>query len=166
MNFSNAKDDKVSKPQHEYPLTSGQAALWFHYKLAPKSVAYNLAGAVAISGDIDLAALRRAFQKMAERHPMLRTIFASNLGEPVQRVCPSIVLAFQVEDASRWDHTQFDTQLEEEIYRPIDLENGPNWRVVVFQNAPLSGENHLEPRSGEHLVLLVLQAQPTKTYQP
>jgi hypothetical protein len=77
--------------------------LWFHYKLAPQSVAYNLAGAITVPAGTDLEALRRAFQKVAARHPMLRTLFASQHGEPAQRVFPSVEVAFQVEDASQWD---------------------------------------------------------------
>ena len=66
---------RSSNDPEECSLATGQAALWFHYKIFPESVAYNLAGAATIPVDTDLQAMRRAFQRLADRHPMLRTLF-------------------------------------------------------------------------------------------
>lgn len=156
MDLRNTEESNASIFLHEHALTRGQAALWFHHKLAPEDVAYNLAGAVAIHGDTDLEALRRAFRRLAERHPMLRTFFAAQYGKPVQRVHPSIEVTFQCEDASGWSTAQLDEALAKEIYRPFDLEQGPTWRVVVFQRAPISRENDANVSPQDHLVLLVL----------
>jgi amino acid adenylation domain-containing protein/non-ribosomal peptide synthase protein (TIGR01720 family) len=141
---------------HEYPLTRGQAALWFHYKLAPDSVAYNLAGAVTFPRDTKLEAFQRAFQKLAERHPMLRTFFAEQHGDPVQRVYPSIEIPFQSVDASGWNTVQLDDVLAKEVYRPFDLEHGPTWRVVVFKQAPASKETNDVDEARGNLTLLTL----------
>src|SRR5450759_2047036 len=156
MDFRITEETNASVFLYEYPLTRGQAALWFHHKLAPEAVAYNLAGAVAIPGDTDLEALRRALQRLAERHPMLRTFFAAQHGKPVQRVHPSIEVVFHCEDASGWSTGLLDDHLAKEIYRPFDLEQGPTWRVVVFQQAPISQRKNVEGGSRDHLVLLTL----------
>ena len=156
MDFSGTEETNASGFLNEYPLTRGQAALWFHHKVAPESVAYNLAGAVVIPGDTDLEALQRAFRRLAERHPMLRTSFTDQHGEPVQRVHPSIEVAFQFEDASGWNSAQLDKALAFETFRPFDLEQGPAWRVVVYQWAPLSRENGADGLPHDHLVLLTL----------
>ncbi len=156
MDFRSTEEPNASTYLPEYPLSRGQAALWFHHKIAPESVSYNLAGAIAVPGDTNLEALRRAFQRLAECHPLLRTFFATQHGEPVQRVHPSIEVAFQREDASRWSTAQLDEALAKEIYRPFDLEQGPTWRVVVFQRAPLAKEYKTSGSSQDHLVLLIL----------
>lgn len=156
MDLSSPEETIASGFLYEYPLTRGQAALWFHHKLAPGSVAYNLAVAVAVPVDTDLQALQRAFQRLAERHPMLRTLFAAQHGEPVQRVYSSIKVAYQCEDASGWSTTQLDEALKEEIYRRFDLEQGPTWRVTVFQQAPIFRENDANGCPQDHLVLLTL----------
>ncbi|HEX9092101.1 MAG TPA: condensation domain-containing protein, partial [Anaerolineales bacterium] len=140
----------------EYPLTRGQAALWFHYKLAPESVAYNLAGAVVFPSETDLEAFQRAFQKLADRHPMLRTFFAEQQGEPVQRVHASIEIAFQAVDASGWSTAQLDDALAKAVYRPFSLEYGPTWRVDVFTQAPLSTETNAIGEDRGNLTLLTL----------
>ena len=146
----------VSSFLHEYPLSRGQAALWFLHRMAPESIAYNLAGAATIPGDTDVEALLRAFRRLAERHPMLRTLFATQHGELVQREYLSIDVAFQCTDASSWNTAQLDEALAEETYRPFDLEQGPTWRVVVFQRAPLPKVKDATGGSRDHLVLLTL----------
>jgi amino acid adenylation domain-containing protein len=156
MDFRNTEETNTSPFLHEYPLTRGQAALWFHHQLAPENAAYNLAGAVAIPGDTDLEALRRALRRLAERHALLRTVFAAQHGIPIQRVQPSSEVTFQCEEASGRSMAQLDDQLAKAIHRPFDLERGPAWRVAVFQRAPLSTDHDESSRSQDHLVLLVL----------
>ncbi|MBE3038935.1 MAG: AMP-binding protein, partial [Chloroflexi bacterium] len=156
MDSGTSEETSSAKYYYEYSLTRGQAALWFHHKVTPESVAYNLAGAVAIPGDADLDALRRAFRRLAERHPMLRTFFAAKHGKPIQRVHPFVEVAFLCENASGWSTAQLDEALAKEIYRPFNLEEGPTWRVVVFQQAPISRENDSSGRPQDHLVLLIL----------
>ena len=147
-----------------YPLSVGQKALWSLYQTAPDNVAYNLSGAVAVPGDTDLNALGRAFQRLAERHPMLRTIFAAPEGEPVQRVLPEVNVDFRREEASAWDPARLDALLAEEMYRPFDLERRPAWRVLALERAPIaapiaapfvSDGDVARASQPEHLVLLV-----------
>src|SRR2546421_8791178 len=67
------------------PLSHGQRALWFLYRLAPESPAYNLLYAARVRSQLDLPALHRAVQILLERHPMLTATYTSRDGEPVQR---------------------------------------------------------------------------------
>ena len=94
MELFSSDGTALSADLREYPLSHGQRALWFLYKMAPSAVAYNLAGAAAIPGNTDLDALRRAFRRLAQRHPMLRMTFAAPGGEPVQRVHADADVAF------------------------------------------------------------------------
>jgi amino acid adenylation domain-containing protein/non-ribosomal peptide synthase protein (TIGR01720 family) len=137
-----------------YPLSRGQSSLWFHYKLAPTNVAYNLAAAVTVSGDTDPESLKRSLQKLSDRHPMLRTLFAIEQGEPVQRVKPTLDISFQCHDSSLWQSDQLDEVIKEEVYRPLDLERGPAWRVTVFLDAPIFHDETKADKK-DHLILLV-----------
>ncbi|HEY0738799.1 MAG TPA: amino acid adenylation domain-containing protein [Herpetosiphonaceae bacterium] len=116
----------------DHPLSAGQRAIWFLYQLAPESTAYNIVRAVRLAGDIDLAALERAFQRLIERHPALRTTLVERAGQPVQRVHAEARLALEVEDATGWSDTQLDTRLSAETQRPFDLDHGPLLRISVF----------------------------------
>ena len=68
------------------PLSYGQRALWFLQKLTPESAAYNVMLAAQSNSAIDVSALRRAFQKLIDRHPSLRTTFPAIKGKPIQQV--------------------------------------------------------------------------------
>ena len=117
----------------EAPLSRGQQALWFIYQLAPDSSAYNIANAVRVPADLNVPALRRAFQSLVDRHPCLRTAFADNQGEPLQRVHKYMEVCFQQEDATAWGDELVKRRLDEEAWRPFNLEQGPLLRVSLFK---------------------------------
>ncbi|MBI5301745.1 MAG: amino acid adenylation domain-containing protein [Chloroflexi bacterium] len=126
----------VEEPLAEYPLSHGQRALWFLHQLNPDSGAYNLVNIVRITAPMDVKAMQRAFEKIVERHPTLRTTFAAPDGNPIQRVHARIPRFFFSENAATWSQAQLDARLAEEVYRPFDLEQGPLIRVNVFTRSP------------------------------
>ncbi|MAT41341.1 MAG: hypothetical protein CL609_03295 [Anaerolineaceae bacterium] len=148
------QNNKTTQLQ-SYPLSRGQSALWFHYKLAPTNVAYHLAAAVAVPDDTNLEALKQSLQKLADRHPMLRTLFTIEQGEPVQRVQPAIEISYHLQDASMWQPDQMDEFIKEKTYHPFDLEKGPTWRVTVILNAPLFVDDEKKEIIRQPLILFI-----------
>jgi amino acid adenylation domain-containing protein len=137
---------KVSEPAAvAYPLTAGQRALWFVQQLSPDSGAYSMAYAVRIHSDLAVAALKRAFDRIIERHPALRTTFAVEHSEPIQLVHDHLDSYFANEDAARWTEEELHARLAREVYRPFDLAAGPLVRVLVLTRAPR-----------EHILLLTM----------
>ena len=116
----------------EHPLAYGQRALWFLYQLAPESAAYNIASAVRVRSALDVLALQRAFQALAQRHPALRTTFVLRQGEPIQEIHAQAEDFFSVEDASDWTESFLNDRLVEAAHRPFDLERGPLFKVYLF----------------------------------
>ncbi len=112
---------KAAKPQSLYPLSYGQRALWFLYQLEPESASYNIASAWSIRSDLDVPALRRAFQRLVDRHPTLRTTFTLRNGEPVQQVHDYQEINFEETDASTWSGGDLEKILAAEERRPFDL---------------------------------------------
>ncbi|HVR96609.1 MAG TPA: amino acid adenylation domain-containing protein [Thermoanaerobaculia bacterium] len=133
----------------DQPLSAGQKALWFLYRLAPASVAYNIAGAARLRSDVGAGTdeLRRAFQTLVDRHPMLRVTFAEGPDGPVQRVAPAVEVAFLEEDAAGWSEEELRRRLHEEAFRPFDLERGPVFRVALFRR----GEERLLAVAVHHI---------------
>jgi amino acid adenylation domain-containing protein len=129
----------------EYPLSTGQQSLWFMHQLAPESSAYNLAFASRIHSALDVDALRRAFQALVDRHPSLRTTFASIQGEPLQQISSAVEVSFRFEDATGLSEAELNERLVGEAQRPFNLEAGPLMRV-----------NLLRRSAAEHVVLLTL----------
>ena len=135
---------QTEKRTSEYPLSYGQQALWFMYKLAPESAAYNVAAAARILADLDAQALKRAFQSLVDRHPSLRTIFYAKDGEPVQRINERLEVCFQQADGSTLSEALIEKRIVEEAHRPFNLERDPLLRITLLRRS-----------SQEHILLLV-----------
>ncbi|MEW6737643.1 MAG: condensation domain-containing protein, partial [Acidobacteriota bacterium] len=115
-----------------YPLSFGQRSLWFLYQLAPESWAYNVVFAVRICSDIDVPALRCAFQSLIDRHRSLKSTYFIQNGEPVQKVDLDQKIDFEEIDCSSWSSSLLNTGVVEESRRTFDLERGPICRVRLF----------------------------------
>ncbi|HYG63468.1 MAG TPA: amino acid adenylation domain-containing protein, partial [Thermoanaerobaculia bacterium] len=121
------------EPAAEFPLSHGQQALWFLQRLAPGSAAYHITAAVRVAGDLDVPALHRAFQALADRHPALRTTFhAGEGGEPFQRVHERLEVGFVLEDAAGLGEGVLAGRLAAFAHAPFVLETGPLLRAAVF----------------------------------
>ncbi|MFP2933118.1 amino acid adenylation domain-containing protein, partial [Pyxidicoccus sp. 3LG] len=135
------------------PLSFAQQRLWFLDQLEPGSTSYNLPMPLHVSGPLDLAALRRAFDALVQRHEVLRTHFRSEAGQPVQVIAAPGPLPIEVVDLSTLPAedrrsealrlVQLDTQ------RPFDLASGPLLRVTVLT---LSPEEHVLAINMHHVV--------------
>ncbi|HMB06392.1 MAG TPA: amino acid adenylation domain-containing protein, partial [Isosphaeraceae bacterium] len=139
----------ASEPMAEHPLSIGQRSLWYVHQLDPAGTAYNIAGAARVRAAIDVDALRRSFQRLVDRHAMLRTTFAAADGPPVQRVHRRGEAWFHVEDGSGWSEAERNRRLVEEANRPFDLERGPLFRAYLFTR---SAEEHDLLLSVHHIV--------------
>src|SRR5215510_7227767 len=124
--------DKAKQTASSCPLSYGQRALWFLHQLDPTSPAYNLMYAGRIRSTLDLPALRRTFQILVDRHPSLRTTYATHDGEPVQQVHDQFAASFETVDATNWNETELRAHVAEEAHRPFNLEQGPLLRATLF----------------------------------
>jgi acyl-CoA synthetase (AMP-forming)/AMP-acid ligase II/acyl carrier protein len=104
----------------EYPLSYGQQALWFLHQLSPESHAYNIVNAVRLHGELDIAALQRAFQVLVERHPCLRTTFTASQGKATQHIHEHLEVCFQHENASTWSEEFLENRIAPSIWK-LDL---------------------------------------------
>jgi natural product biosynthesis luciferase-like monooxygenase protein len=127
------------------PLSYGQRALWFLQQLDPDSGAYNVKLAARISNDVDVAALRNAFQLLVNRHLSLRTVFPSSRSGPIQQVQEHQTVNFEEVDASAMDWDELRRRLAQESHKPFDLERGPLLRIHLFKSS-----------AHEHVLLLTL----------
>jgi amino acid adenylation domain-containing protein len=129
-----------------YPLSAGQQALQFIHQLAPGSAAYNMAVAVRIRSALDIPALRRAFQALVDRHPLLRTTFSTPEGGPIQSVHPGRTVWFQqVDSASDWSEATLADWLATESQQSFDLEHDALLKIYLLTRF-----------TQEHVLLLVV----------
>ena len=136
---------KAERSKSVFPLSYNQQGIWFLYQLAPESTIYNVTFSARICSDLDIAALRGAFQTLIDRHPSLRTTFFLAAGSPVQQVHQHREVHFAQTDAAAWSDDELKAALAEDAYRPFDLEQGPVLRVSLFTRS-----------ASEHVLLLTI----------
>ena len=119
--------------QSPAPLSYGQQAMWFLNQLLPEDIAFNVAGAVRLHGDLDVIALRSALQTVVERHPSLRMTYSMHQGLPVQKLGRLQRLPLQEVDARTWSEHRIQSYLEREAHSPFDLQYGPLLRLALLQ---------------------------------
>ncbi|MDJ0598953.1 MAG: amino acid adenylation domain-containing protein [Crocosphaera sp.] len=119
-------------PSKLYPLSYGQQGLWFLYKLAPESAAYNIAFTVRIRSPLNIPALKQAFHRLIVRHPSLRTSFGQRDNEPFQEVHEYGEVCFEEIDASSWNEEKLSEKVIEAYQHPFNLERGSLLRVNLF----------------------------------
>ena len=84
-----------------YPLSPLQQGILFHSLEAPAEGAYIEQLSWVLSGDLDAAALRRAWQEVVDRHPVLRSAFFWEEGDaPCQIVHRRVELPWEPLDWS------------------------------------------------------------------
>lgn len=114
-----------------YPLSPMQQGMLFHSLYAPKSALYFGQLSYSFHGDFDTAAFLQAWQKVIERHPILRTFFVwEKLKEPVQVVQQQVELPSQMMDWRELSAAEQQQRLDE--FLRADRERG-----FQFSKAPL-----------------------------
>jgi amino acid adenylation domain-containing protein len=121
-----------------FPLSSVQRRFWFLENIESAAGVNNVCGVYRVSGELDTIRLRRAFERLAERHEILRTVFVVEKGEPWQTVLDTPRVDLQVE------HVEDDTALRERITRladqPFPISEAPPWRARILEH---NGETYL-----------------------
>jgi amino acid adenylation domain-containing protein len=94
--------------------------------------------------------MRRAFQKLNERHSSLRTTFNAIEGTPVAVVCEEAEVSFDYDDVSSAGEALLNKRLMELALRPFNLETGPLFRVNLFKR---SDEEYVLMWVAHHIVV-------------
>ncbi len=123
-----------------YPLSPLQEGLLFHTLYAPGSGIYVEQFAGVLRGDLDAAALRRAWQAVVDRHPVLRSSFHwRDLDEPLQVVHARAELPWEERDWRGLSETERAERLrllvEGDWRQGFDLERAPLMRCSVVRLA-------------------------------
>jgi amino acid adenylation domain-containing protein len=142
--------DRTADPP---PLSFAQQRLWFLDRLRPGDPVYNIPVPIAVTGPLDVAALRRALNGVIERHEALRTTFGVRDDAPVQLIAPRLDVGLPVVDLSGLPRDRGDAEAghlrDEDELRPFDLAAGPLLRATLLRLA-------LEDEADRHFLLLTL----------
>ena len=126
------------------PLSSAQRRMRFAWQLDPQGAAYNICGALELSGELDVGALGRALDALEARHESLRTRFPEDAAGAWQQIEPARGVALLVSDLGGQPAEQRGQsvrgELATEASAPFDLEHGPLWRARLVR---LGREEHV-----------------------
>ncbi|RAP57228.1 non-ribosomal peptide synthetase [Oleiagrimonas sp. MCCC 1A03011] len=117
------------------PLSFAQRGLWFLAQMDGASAAYNIPFELSLRGPLDTRALRRALDRILERHEALRTTFTLLNGEPVQRVEPAEAHGFPLIECEANTPDDVARLAQEEEAASFDLERGPLIRGRLVHEA-------------------------------
>ncbi|WNG58277.1 amino acid adenylation domain-containing protein [Archangium gephyra] len=121
----------------EAVLSFAQQRLWFLDRLRPGSVAYNIPYGVRLTGTLELEALERALETIAQRHEVLRTVFGEHEGRPVTRVVERMKVPLGRVELSGLGVDEREAEVhrlaEREALTPFVLAEGPLLRTVLLR---------------------------------
>jgi hypothetical protein len=123
-----------------YPLSPLQQGMLFHTLYAPQSGVYFGQFHCTLQGDINVNAVKWAWQRVVDRHPILRTAFVwESLHEPLQVVGRRVKLSFEEQD---WrgapppeQQERLEVYLQADRARGFDLAQAPLMRLVLLRLA-------------------------------
>lgn len=70
-----ARDTIPARPSGPVPLSHAQERMWFFRRADPAASACNVCVPWRLTGALDVAVLRKAFERIVDRHEVLRTIY-------------------------------------------------------------------------------------------
>ena len=134
-------------------LSYAQQRMWFLWQLDPHSGAYNLPGAVRLTGCLNLSALEQAFASLVARHETLRTVFARQADDSLLQVPATAPLVIEQVDFSALPAEERERAVaetaEQQSVLPFDLSTGPLLRVTLLK---LAGQEHVLLLTLHHIV--------------
>lgn len=127
----------IDNIEQTYPLSPMQSGMLYHSIYTPKSAAYLLQIAGVAREPLNLPVFKRAWQRLADRHAVLRTSFCwTTTAEPIQQVHQDVTVPIEVFDWQRKSEEQCQDQLGKYLQtdrtRGLKLTEAPMMRVAVF----------------------------------
>jgi amino acid adenylation domain-containing protein len=120
-----------------YDLSYAQKRLWVLCQFEEDSTAYNMPGALMLTGDLQITVFEQAVRELVKRHESLRTVFVNLRGEPRQKVnrefiykIQNIKLQNQQKETREKKAKEMFTALANQA---LDLEQGPLFIVKLIQ---------------------------------
>lgn len=133
-------------------LSDDQRRMWFVQKADPSGALLNVCLSYRLTGPVDAAALRRALDAVARRHPVLRTTYDADAdGAPHATVDPDLRpgwaehdLTTLAEPSGQAQRLRLEVLAQREFATPFDLATDSPLRLTLVRTGP-----------DEHVMLLV-----------
>jgi amino acid adenylation domain-containing protein len=121
-----------AKKADNYPLSASQKRMYTFYRMDPEGLSYNLPSATLIEGELNLEKVKKAVEKLIQRHESLRTSFASIDGKVVQIINDTAEVPFEY-DEKKYEAEEDFNSIVKEFIRPFDLSKAPLFRIKLVK---------------------------------
>jgi amino acid adenylation domain-containing protein len=128
-----------------FTLSQLQQRIWFLYKLASEGINDKISFAIRIKSPVDRKAIKKAFQKLIDRHATLRSYYHERDGQLIQEIQNTVEVNLEEIDASTWSWNELKDHLLKSTQRPFNLEQGSVVRLSLFSRS-----------ATEHVLLLTV----------
>ena len=122
--------------QGNLPLSFAQQRLWFLDQLEPDNTAYLLPRAWRLHGTLHIQALEHSLNALVQRHEILRTVFQTYNGEPIQVILPVHTRYLPIIDMRGLPMQERSHQerslIRQEANLPCNLSHGPVLRFYLL----------------------------------
>ena len=119
------------------PLSFSQERFWLLDQLNPNDTMYHSNLAFRLHGKLNTTALTQSFQEIVNRHEILRTVFPSPEGSPVQVIQPHLEIEVPIYDLqsipSEDREIRVRKEIQEELQHPFNLAQGPLFRAILWK---------------------------------
>ena len=109
-------------------LSIGQTALWMTDQLDSHRIDQSVSHCLRMASNVDRAALRHAYERACQRHPLLRSVFPFTPNGPVRRQGPGL----SVREVSLDSEDAVKEYIRSSIGIPFDVEKGPLFRATIL----------------------------------
>ncbi|WP_268626158.1 non-ribosomal peptide synthetase [Paenibacillus alvei] len=137
-------------PKSAYALAPVQLPEWYLHELEPDNPFYNVSFDLMFYGDMNLPAFEWAWQRLIERHSVLRTHFANHEGATVQVVKSEQDFRLDSVYENR-THIEPD-EIMQDVYRMAEQHNNQSFD---FAQGPLFSVKLIEYADKEFLMMFV-----------
>lgn len=132
--------DDPQAPSHEsvdFRCSAAQERFWLLDRLEPGNPAYNVAVRWRLEGTISPLLLEQAWERILQRHEILRTVFIEEDSKPIQRVLPPHPFRLTEIDLTPLAESERQAEADRigliEARAPFDLSSGPLIRVTLLR---------------------------------
>lgn len=135
------------------PVSAAQERLWFLEQMNPGGTTYNFPATYLFKGRLNYVVLEKSLCEIIQRHEILRAIFPSVNGQPIQRIIPFRDFALPVEDLRHLPETKRKAEALRLVnywsQQPFDIAENFLWR---FNLVSLAEEEHIFLLTIHHLI--------------
>ncbi|WP_280381995.1 non-ribosomal peptide synthetase [Nocardia wallacei] len=138
------------------PLSPAQQRMWVLNRMDPGSAAYNIAAALRLTGELDIAALRAACADLLARHESLRTVYPADADGPRQVVLDTATALPTIRITDTEDGPALRAHITTLATTGFDLSEQPPLRIALFRLATESDTTGNTQECQVHVVVLVV----------